>query len=138
MKLLNRRNFINTVVFGNLILFISAVGFLFYKFISYPFITKDKIVKVGLDKLTKKVNEFPKEKIAIIRKKESFLILSSICPHLGCVVKWDKNQNIFQCPCHQSVFSINGDLIRSPAKKSLNKLKFVVKYDKLIVWLKSS
>jgi len=39
---------------------------------------------------------------------ESFLALSSICPHLGCRVHWESSNNRFFCPCHNGVFDPNG------------------------------
>ena len=35
---------------------------------------------------------------------DSFLALSSICPHLGCRVHWEASNNRFFCPCHNGVF----------------------------------
>ncbi|MCA9231252.1 MAG: ubiquinol-cytochrome c reductase iron-sulfur subunit [Planctomycetales bacterium] len=39
---------------------------------------------------------------------DSFLALSSVCPHLGCRVHWEGNNNRFFCPCHNGVFDANG------------------------------
>ena len=84
------------------------------------------------------VNEFPESKVAIIKNKDKFFILSTVCTHLGCTVKWDSSMNIFQCPCHKSVFDINGNVVRSPAKNNLAKLKFIIKDKNIIIWLKNS
>src|SRR5580704_6445282 len=32
-------------------------------------------------------------------------VLSSICPHLGCTVPWNKEKNEFVCPCHGATFA---------------------------------
>ena len=45
--------------------------------------------------------------------------LSSKCPHMGCSVDWNKDENKFICPCHQSSFDINGKLLNGPAKSDL-------------------
>lgn len=39
---------------------------------------------------------------------DSFLALSSICPHLGCRVHWESNNNRFFCPCHNGIFDAEG------------------------------
>jgi len=39
---------------------------------------------------------------------DSFLALSSVCPHLGCRVHWESNNNRFFCPCHNGVFDVDG------------------------------
>lgn len=45
---------------------------------------------------------------------ESFLALSSICPHLGCRVHWEASNNRFFCPCHNGVFDPNGKATGGP------------------------
>lgn len=45
---------------------------------------------------------------------EDFLALSSTCPHLGCQVHWESQNNRFFCPCHNGVFSPDGVGIGGP------------------------
>jgi len=42
------------------------------------------------------------------------------CPHLGCSLKWNKNERTWDCPCHGSRFSEDGNLIDNPATKDAN------------------
>ncbi len=37
------------------------------------------------------------------------------CPHLGCALKWNKNEHSLDCPCHGSRFDKDGKLIDNPA-----------------------
>lgn len=37
------------------------------------------------------------------------------CPHLGCALKWNKNEHSWDCPCHGSRFSENGKVLDNPA-----------------------
>ena len=39
---------------------------------------------------------------------EDFIALSSICPHLGCKVHWETQNQRFFCPCHNGAFSAAG------------------------------
>lgn len=39
---------------------------------------------------------------------EQFIALSSICPHLGCRVHWELQNNRFFCPCHNGEFDAEG------------------------------
>ncbi|MBQ2676704.1 MAG: FAD-dependent oxidoreductase [Clostridia bacterium] len=41
------------------------------------------------------------------------------CPHMGCVLKWNKNEKTWDCPCHGSRFSKDGELINNPAKRNI-------------------
>jgi Rieske Fe-S protein len=84
------------------------------------------------------INEFDKEKLAIIKINSKISVLSTTCTHLGCTVKWNENLQIFECPCHQSVFSKYGKVLRSPAKKDLKQVKYLIKKRKIVVWLKNS
>ena len=40
-------------------------------------------------------------------KTGQFRILSPICPHLGCSVRWEGGQDKFICPCHSGSFTAN-------------------------------
>jgi len=40
---------------------------------------------------------------------------SAICPHLGCLVHWDPEGRRFPCPCHASVFGLDGAAESGPA-----------------------
>jgi cytochrome b6-f complex iron-sulfur subunit len=42
------------------------------------------------------------------------------CTHLGCTVPWREDQGQFNCPCHSSLFSVNGEVIDGPAPRPLD------------------
>lgn len=54
----------------------------------------------------------------------SFVIFSSICPHLGCRYNWSAEAKRFICPCHGSQFDIEGDKVAGPAPRGLDPLPF--------------
>jgi glycine/D-amino acid oxidase-like deaminating enzyme len=41
------------------------------------------------------------------------------CPHMGCALKWNSEENSWDCPCHGSRFTKNGKLIDNPATGDL-------------------
>jgi Rieske Fe-S protein len=41
-------------------------------------------------------------------KAEDFTALSTVCPHLGCQVHWEPQNNRYFCPCHNGVFDPSG------------------------------
>jgi nitrite reductase/ring-hydroxylating ferredoxin subunit len=43
------------------------------------------------------------------------------CTHLGCAYHWDDPKKQFLCPCHSSVFSIDGKVISGPAPRPLDR-----------------
>ena len=53
------------------------------------------------------------ERINITRKTEDgeasdFVALSSVCPHLGCQVHWEAQNDRYFCPCHNGIFDPEG------------------------------
>jgi menaquinol-cytochrome c reductase iron-sulfur subunit len=49
------------------------------------------------------------------------------CTHLGCAYHWDEQAKNFLCPCHTSVFSIDGKVLSGPAPRPLD--RYVTKID---------
>ncbi len=49
-------------------------------------------------------------------------VLSPICPHLGCEPQWHKGQKLFICPCHHSIYQLNGKRIGGPAPRPMDQL----------------
>lgn len=49
---------------------------------------------------------------------ESFIALSSVCPHLGCQVHWEAVNDRFFCPCHNGAFDASGAPIEGPPQKA--------------------
>lgn len=43
------------------------------------------------------------------------------CTHLGCVYHWEGPENRFVCPCHNSAFSAEGEVLRGPARRPLDR-----------------
>lgn len=50
-------------------------------------------------------------------------VLSSVCPHLGCSVRWIEKQNHFVCPCHGGTFMADGVHISGPPQRAMDELE---------------
>jgi glycine/D-amino acid oxidase-like deaminating enzyme/nitrite reductase/ring-hydroxylating ferredoxin subunit len=59
-------------------------------------------------------------KLAVYRDETgSVLKMSAICPHLGCVVKWNTTEKSWDCPCHGSRYDRFGKVFQGPANSDL-------------------
>lgn len=43
------------------------------------------------------------------------------CAHLGCRLKWNRAEKTWDCPCHGSRFTKDGNIIDNPSKKDIKK-----------------
>ncbi len=43
------------------------------------------------------------------------------CTHLGCALKYNKHEHSWDCSCHGSRFSKNGEVINNPANRNIGK-----------------
>lgn len=59
----------------------------------------------------------PGRSVALFRDAEGVYAISTICTHLGCVVKAAAGG--FECPCHGSRFAPDGSVTKGPAPKAL-------------------
>jgi cytochrome b6-f complex iron-sulfur subunit len=67
---------------------------------------------------------------------DDFLALSSVCPHLGCRVHWEAQNDRFFCPCHNGAFDREGRPVSGPpqaANQSL--LRFPLKIENGLLFL---
>jgi len=63
--------------------------------------------------------------------------LSSVCPHLGCAVAFDRGAKEFRCPCHDSSFAVNGERQRGPSERDMDPLPLVIEKGRVkISWVR--
>lgn len=48
---------------------------------------------------------------------------SAICTHAGCIVHWNSTEGSWDCPCHGSRFSPDGDVLNGPAVTPLRRVE---------------
>jgi menaquinol-cytochrome c reductase iron-sulfur subunit len=55
------------------------------------------------------------------------------CTHLGCAYHWDESRSQFLCPCHMSLFSMDGNVLSGPARRPLDRYETRIEGRKLLL-----
>ncbi|WP_447976921.1 QcrA and Rieske domain-containing protein [Candidatus Nitrospira bockiana] len=70
---------------------------------------------------------------AVKKADGSITVFAPMCTHLGCGYRWDPGAHRFKCPCHASVFNIDGQVLAGPAPRPLDVLPSKVEQGRLYV-----
>ena len=55
------------------------------------------------------------------------------CTHLGCAYHWEEDKSEFICPCHTTLFSIDGKVTAGPAPRPLDRYETKIDGTKLLL-----
>ena len=70
----------------------------------------------------------------VVRHADNSLVaFGPQCTHLGCAYHWDESKSEFLCPCHTSLFSIDGQVVSWPAPRPLDRYETRIEGRKLLV-----
>jgi len=59
--------------------------------------------------------------------KPAVIAFTATCPHLGCAVEFDKPEDRYECPCHESGFAKDGKKLFGPSLRGLDPLDITLK-----------
>jgi cytochrome b6-f complex iron-sulfur subunit len=73
------------------------------------------------------VADFPEGTVRFNAEQKTYIIgtaagvfaLSAVCTHLGCITRHKSSEGVIACPCHGSVFDLEGNVLHGPAPQSL-------------------
>jgi len=71
-----------------------------------------------------KVVKYEGHVFALYKDEEGHLhAVNSACTHIKCTVSWNAAEKSWDCPCHGSRFSFDGEVLTAPARKDLEVIK---------------
>ena len=69
----------------------------------------------------------------VVRTDDEVVAFMPSCTHLGCGYHWNQDKAGFVCPCHDSLFSIDGRVEEGPAPRPLD--RYQVRVEGKLLWL---
>jgi menaquinol-cytochrome c reductase iron-sulfur subunit len=54
---------------------------------------------------------------------QNYTVLSNVCTHLGCRVRWIAEDATFHCPCHNGIFAKDGTVVSGPPPRPLDQFE---------------
>lgn len=89
--------------------------------------------KIEIKSQEGKVVNLDGQKVGVYRDESGKLhIVDTTCTHMGCELQWNSAEKSWDCPCHGSRFTYDGDVIEGPAVDSINFEKDVNTIEKLL------
>ena len=75
----------------------------------------------------------------VVNTEQGLKAYSAACTHFACTVKWIKERNRFECPCHDGFFKVeDGTVIEGPPPKPLVMLETEIVDGKIYVKVSAS
>jgi glycine/D-amino acid oxidase-like deaminating enzyme/nitrite reductase/ring-hydroxylating ferredoxin subunit len=96
----------------------------------YPYyLVRDRFVRPQVTSLQAvphgegRIVDLDRRRVAAFRRDNGSLVLrSAVCTHLGCIVGWNAAERTWDCPCHGSRFTPDGDVLAGPAESPLSRV----------------
>jgi Rieske Fe-S protein len=64
-------------------------------------------------------------------------VLSNICTHASCAVRWERSKQAFFCPCHDGYFAIDGSVKSGPPPRPLDEFQHKIEGGEIFVRLRT-
>jgi len=140
----SRREFISKSLFGGGLL--ASAGVLLHHGIKFIFPEEKekrsrKLLVGRVDELrigeAKEVN-IGDRSLFLVHTNDGYKVLSAICTHLGCKIKWEGHRDRFYCACHQGIFSPSGDVVSGPPPEPLEEFKVEIDKNLVYMWIEET
>lgn len=140
MSKLTRRDFLNII---KRVLAATGLTALFAPVVAYFYppdleeIPSDPVQVGPEDELpvgSSKTVPFGRYPAIVIHTEEGLRAYSAVCTHFSCIVKWEEDDQVIACPCHDGYFNAeDGSVISGPPPTPLEELSLTIKDGDLYV-----
>lgn len=72
---------------------------------------------------------------AVTHDGGSVKVYSNVCTHLQCRASWKDDRQVFFCPCHDGVYSIDGEVISGPPPRPLDQFEVKIENGQMSILL---
>jgi cytochrome b6-f complex iron-sulfur subunit len=133
---IQRRKLLGTLAGCSGLALMTQFGYSIFSFLNSKPVGEKKPVQMSLadlplDKHVKII--YCGEPIDVVRTKDGIKAISLVCTHLGCLVIWKPEKNIYFCPCHEGEFDPNGKVLAGPPPIPLEKVKVEVSGSNVVI-----
>ena len=136
---MKRRKFIRlSWIVGAVVVFGGQFAFLLNQFLTANAPESPKgAIDVGAQEqfASTGVTQFRKEGFLLVHQQGRFLALSQQCTHHKCQVTYAPREQVIICPCHSSLFSLTGAVLKGPARRPLRRYPVTLQDGRVVVEL---
>lgn len=75
----------------------------------------------------------PEQKAYVVHGEAGLFAVSATCTHLGCLTRYEKENNRIFCPCHGSRYDTAGNVTNGPAPRPLPRFALTLENGVLVI-----
>ena len=100
----------------------------------------ERVIRIGpVDSLPVGQAKFVRhgrDPIFVVRTAEdTYVGLSAICTHMHCILAWDGERRVLDCPCHAGSFDVAGNVLAGPPPRPLQRYRVETQLGEIFVHL---
>lgn len=137
---INRRDFVNILLGGGLLGWLSSVLYPVVSFLKPPKVPEANVqsVKAGaaadFAANTAQIVKFGRKPVILVRTEAGdFRAFSATCTHLDCIVQYRGDLKQIWCACHNGLYDLKGRNVSGPPPRPLDEFAVNVVNDEIIV-----
>lgn len=136
----NRRRFLNFLIGGSLLGWISSVIYPIFSFLIPPKIPEANVNSVNAGPAAEfpansgKIIKFGRKPVLLIKDEVGeFHAFDGTCTHLDCIVQYRDDTKQIWCACHNGIYDISGGTISGPPPRPLQKFTVNIVNDEIVI-----